>query len=510
MKNIAYIILSVFILQACSLEEEPPFLENESVFSDANNATTALNGMYEKMTNYDFLSNIYVSLLNNNSGFFVTGRRGQNNRNPYNTTQASLKTLSGDNDLNRLWAAHYRTISSANDAIKGINPVEGIGLDAEQTKLNDILGQSYFVRAWAYFNMVRLWGDVPHPLEPTTTDKIHLPKTEAKIIYEQVISDAQNAAKYMNGAMGVGYPKPYAANMLLAKVYMQLATADASLQDASANYWQMAYDEAIKVYGQYELVDEYAHLFDEVEGENTEESIFEVQFSELVTSDYGRAFTPQWYASVNTWGQQQVNAEVYDRHEAAYPGDPRIASTFLSSYTQTNNGNTITTYPTRAVRPSGNWRFSFPYMFKTSLKNKELDTRNHNRNVVIYRYGDLLLMLAEISNELQNGEQMGYVTELLARPSVNLTPRADYSLGQDEFREAVMDEYTFELLGEGHDYFNNRRRGYQWFRSHVIDPHNNYSGFIPAIDVTHETDESIVMFLPTPSNEINTNEQISD
>lgn len=508
MKNIAYIILSIFILHSCSLEENPPFLENKSVFSDANNATTALNGIYEKMTNYDFLSTMYVSVLNNTSGFFVTGRRGQNKNNPYNSTQASLKPQAGDRDLNRLWDAHYRTLSSANDAIKGINPVEGIGLDAEQTKLNDILGQSYFVRAWIYFSLVRLWGDVPLPLEPTTADKIHLPKTPAKDVYEQVISDAQNAAKYMNGAMGVGYPKQYAANMLLAKVYMHLATADAALQDVGANYWQLAYDEAIKVYGQYTLVSDFAHLFDDNESENTEESIFEIQFSEMVTSDYGRVFTPQWYLNVNTFGQQQINAEVYDRHEAAYPGDPRIASTFLSEYTQTNNGNTITTYPTRAVRPSGNWRFSFPYSFKTSLKNTALDTRNHNRNVVLYRYADLLLMLAEISNELQNGEQLGYVTELLAR--VNLSPRADYSMGQDAFREAIMDEYTFELLGEGHDWFNNRRRGYQWFRDHVIDPHNNYSGFIAAIDVTHETDESIVMYLPIPSDEINTNEQISD
>lgn len=509
MKNTVYIILSIFILQACSLEETPPFLENESVFSDPDNATTALNGTYEKMTNYDFMSNCYVFLLNNTSGFFVTTKKGGNKNNPFNSTQASLKPLSGDNELNRLWKAHYRTISSANDAIRGINPTEGIGLDKEQTKLNDVLGQSYFVRAWTYFNLVRLWGDVPLPLEPTTADKIHLPKTPAKDVYKQVISDAQNAAKYMNGAMGVGYPKQYAANMLLAKVYMHLATADAALQDTGANYWQLAYDEAIKVYGKYELVTDYAHLFDDIESENTKESIFEIQFSELVTSDYGRSFTPQWYLNVNTFGLQQVNPEVYDCHEAAYPGDPRIASTFLSEYTQTNNGKTITTYPTRAVRPS-NWRLSFPYMFKTSLKNKALDTRNHNRNVVIYRYGDLLLMLAEISNELQNGEQLGYVTELLARPSINLSPQAKYSMGQDAFREAVMYEYTFELLGEGQDWFNNRRRGYQWFRDHVIDPHNNYSGRIDAIDVTHETDESIVMFLPMPSDEINTNEGINN
>lgn len=508
MKNILFIIGLIFIVQACSLEEEPPFLVNESVYSDANNATSALNGIYESMTNYDFLSNAFIKITNNNSGFFVTGERGQNKNNPYNSTLASLKPLSGGNYVNRLWRSHYQTISRANDAIVGINPTEGAGLSSEETILNDIVGQAYFVRAFCYFNLVRLWGDVPVRLEPSTVDNIHLAVSPSKSIYEQVISDAQNAAKYMNGAMGIGYPKQAAANFLLAKVYMHLATANADLQDAGVDYWQMAYDEAIKVYGQYELVSEYAQLFG-VDGENTVESIFEVQFSELIASDHGRSFTPQWYISINTFGQQQINAEVYDRHEAAYPGDPRIASTFLSEYAQTNNGNNITTYPTRTIRPTGNWRFSFPYLYKLGLKNPAQDTRNHNRNVIVYRYADLLLMLAEISNELQNGEQLGYISELLSRPSLNLSPRAAYSMGQDEFREAVMEEYAFELLGEGHDWFNNRRRGYQWFRDHVIDPHNNYELFLPEIDVTHETDEATVMFLPMPLSEINTNQEIN-
>ena len=130
----------------------------------------------------------------------------------------------------------------------------------------------------------------------------------------------------------------------------------------------------------------------------------------------------------------------------------------------------------------------------------------NNRNWVVYRYGDLLLMLSEISNELQNGEQLDYVTELLAR--VGQTPQAAYNNGQEAFREAIMAEYTFELLSEGHDWYNNRRRGYAWFKQYTIDPHNNYDKFTPKYDVTFETAEESVMFLPFPADEINTNEAI--
>ena len=81
-------------------------------------------------------------------------------------------------------------------------------------------------------------------------------------------------------------------------------------------------------------------------------------------------------------------------------------------------------------------------------------------------------MLYEVIT-LENGEQLGYVTEVLGR--VGLAPQAGYSGGKEAFRLAVMQEYTFELLGEGHDWFNNRRRGYQFFLDNVILPHNNYS-----------------------------------
>ena len=61
----------------------------------------------------------------------------------------------------------------------------------------------------------------------------------------------------MNGAVASGTPKPQAADMLLSKVYMTLATAPSDIQDTGLNYWQLAYDEAIKAYGAYSLFTSY-------------------------------------------------------------------------------------------------------------------------------------------------------------------------------------------------------------------------------------------------------------
>ena len=116
-------------------------------------------------------------------------------------------------------------------------------------------------------------------------------------------------------------------------------------------------------------------------------------------------------------------------------------------------------------------------------------------------------MLAEISNELQNGQQLGYITEVLDRAGIN---NLAYSgLSQSDFTDRIMKEYRYELLGEGEDAHNNRRRGYDYFMDNVILPHNNNPSLnFASLDLTLSEDPEQVMFLPIPVREINTNELI--
>ena len=125
-------------------------------------------------------------------------------------------------------------------------------------------------------------------------------------------------------------------------------------------------------------------------------------------------------------------------------------------------------------------------------------------------------MLAEISNELQNGEQLTYLSEVLDR--VGLDPHSDYYNDQQSFREAIMREYKFELLFEGEDFFTNRRRGYQWFLEHTIIPHNTgqYQGqylYTPLsnIDtVLNDNEEEIMKLTPPECAVLSYNNDIED
>lgn len=500
-------ILAMLFFTACSLQEEPPFLSRDNVFGTLDNARNGLDGVYLGLSNWNQFSFQSHVLFNGFSGLFTEKNwRGLNTQN--NKTLFALKPQPNSKEVEGVWRYHYTAISRANDVIASIVPAESPAT-GEERGLNDVLGQAYFIRAFEYFDLVRLWGDVPLRLEPMNTNNIHKPKAPAKEVYAQIIEDASKAQElmYPHSEQRVGYPGKEAANMLLAKVYMTLATADPSLQDHSeAEYWQMAYDEAIQVYGKYSLVDDYAALWGEKTGNNTPENIFEIQYNDVAGSGMPRLYTPRG-ATVgnNTWGRVNVNVEVYDDHVATYPGDPRINATFISSYYNVIKKKTVETYP---ITNRNNFNVAYPWPYKYWEKNVNLTGITDFKNFIVYRYADLLLMLSEISNELQNGEEFKYVEEVLTR--VGLTPQAGYYNGQASFREAIMNEYRYELLGELQDVFTVRRRGYEWFKSHVIDKHNNAPTFDPKIDVQQAEDEETVMHLPIPSSEINTNQDINN
>jgi hypothetical protein len=506
MKNLKIILLTFIGLTfyTCDLEEDPIFLDAEATYADLQVARGALDGIYQQLSSYMAMEQ-RIFVLNGFSGLFVTKKNGNSNNNVNNINLFSLKPTY-DRDSQNMWQGMYAAIGRCNGAIANITTYDS-PTEASELGFNDIAGQAYFVRAWSYLNLVRLWEDIPLWLELPDSDNLAKPKTLAKDVYAQIILDAQMATGLINGNTGAGYPKQYAANMLLAKVYMTLATNPSLRADgiSEAQYWQMAYDEAILAYGQYSLVADYSSLFTD-EFENSTESIFELQLAQdAANSQMGRNFTPFKYKLGQHFGWLQVSADVLLDHMATYPDDPRIDGSYIYEYNRADNGNLIQHYP--AITNRTPFTKGHPFLFKFVEKDTQHSNQFGDQNLIIYRYADLLLMLAEISNELQNDQQLGYVTEVLDR--VGMSNDA-YLGGQSSFRDAIMNEYRYELIGEGEDAHNNRRRGFDYFLTNTINKHNNNPIFSPNVDLTLSTDPNQVMKLPIPLTEINTNILIDD
>jgi hypothetical protein len=501
--KIIIILFASIQLGSCSLQEDPPYLATSNIFENLENARGALNGVYNGFAAWGYFGYSMHEITAGGSGLF-TRRTWRKLNDPYNLTLYALKPTANLKDLENVWLQSYTIITRANDIIANVKPVDNPTTDNDKG-MNDVLGQAYFARAYAYLNLVRFWGDIPLRTEQVNTDNIHLGKTPAKEVYVQIIEDAELATRYTFPVeeQRTGYPAAEAAYMLLAKAYMTLATADPAVQsNSAAEYWQKAYDAAKQVYGKYSLID-YESLWEDEAGDNSPENIFEIQSNATDGGGLVRLYNPKGSTvGNNTWGRLNVNAEVYDDHAATYPGDPRISSTYISLWNNVVKNRTEKTYPEVANRT--NYNTAFPIAYKYWSKDPNLTLNTNNKNFIVYRYADLLLMLAEISNELQNGEQLGYVAEVLSR--VSLAPQAGYSGTQDDFREAIMKEYRYELLNEDEDWFRERRRGFQWFKEHVIDVHN--ANYVDGADILFSDIDESVMLLPFPASEINTNEEI--
>ena len=503
MKTIYKLLLIVSILTAfvsCKLKEEPPYLQKEDALINSSYAQTALNGVLSAMAEFKYFGADFHHLTDFTSGFFISGKPTDRQN------IAKLNPVTDQNYVTNFWQQSYTAIERANIIIDGIDE------NNDDPEMKNILGTAYFLRGLLYFNLVRLYGGVPLRTEPTTLDNIHLPRASVGDVYALIISDGDKAKELMleQGSQPVGYPSKYAANMLLAKVYMQLA----GNHDGTDPNWQKAYNEAIEVYNsnKYHLVNNYSDLFMyPATADNSPESLFEIQYNTEHSSNLYKLFTHQNAFAGKAWNRIRPNPETVDDHMAKYPNDPRIKMTFISKYNK-YGGGIFKTYP--EVSNRGAFNKGFPFLYKYFVKNPNQTTTDSNMNFIVYRYADLLLMLAEIKNELDGGPTNAYqfVNEVLARARNSASPAAaepaDWSgLTQDEFREAIMKEYQFELLGEGHDWFNNHRRGYQWFKTHVIDNHNSFTPW-KGYDLTYPDDPK-VMLLPIPSNEISNNEKIS-
>ena len=490
---------------SCSVEENPNFLNSENLFSDVDGAQIALNGVYAGLASHGYYASEYFHALNWTSGMYNTNKQGSLK------DIVALNPSPNDKNIGNLWGGLYLTISRANNVIAQLNDND---LGNAEVR-NNILGQAMFIRAYAYFDLARVFGRAPLILEPLTSTNPNHALAPNDQLYAQIISDGEEAVTLMSDktTTTAGRPSKYAANMLMAKVYMWLAG-----DTDNTELWQKANDHAIQVYQQYELVENFRDLWQDNSRNNTVESIFEIQ----ANIENSLKLIKYWSASNanigrSTFGRFKPNLEVYDRHLNTYPEDPRIKYTFKTEfikYKSNGSTSTVTCYPTFTNRD--NKDKSYPYGYKYFIQNTESVNTDSDINYVAYRYADLLLMLAEITNELSGPDNAyQYVNQVLNRArNSGETPSAipaDWSgMDASSFRDAITLEYIFELQQEGQDFFNVRRRGYDYFREFVINAHNDHPlyDFSKAKDVDF-TDNDRIMFLPIPELEILANDKIS-
>lgn len=492
----------LFLASSCKksfLKENPTtFYTKNGVFSTDGGAKSALIGVYSAMVDYDNFGSGYIMLTSQASGSYFS---------PHAVSRqlTQLQITPNTYWVYQVFDQTYTCINRANDIIANL-PNDKVS----KTVSDNVLGQAYFLRGLLYFNLVRLYGGVPLRTTPVDQDNLYLPRESAAKVYEQIISDFEKAKTLMPepAAQEKGFPHKYAAYALLGKVFVTMAG-----DDNASPYWQRAKTELLEVVNRegtaYALESSFANLFNYA-NENTKESIFELQFIATTPSNGNLTnyFMPTTIStqplSERTFQWLRPNKEVFDRHAAQYPNDPRLAATFISGVYRNKANANVTVYPSGQFNAVGN---GFPFIKK--YEDPTFIINIGNRNLIYMRYADVLLLLAEAENEI-NGPTNAYqyVNKVLARARTSATPAtvqpANFAnMDQVTFRNRIMAERYYELLGEFHEYYDVRRRGATKFLAY-LKAHNDYANLRPAYEYVYPLDNKL-MLLPIPESEMNTN-----
>jgi hypothetical protein len=305
------------------------------------------------------------------------------------------------------WNDSYLGISRANIVLEFIGDIE-----MDQTLKDQYIGEALYLRALFYYHLTVGFGNIPLILKVPASVEEGNEHTQVgpAAVYSQLVADlseAENKLPRSYDGADIGRATKGAAATLLGRVL--LTNGD---KGGAATVLKR-----VLTMG-YSLVDNYADIWG-VDNENNSESIFEVQF-EGGFGNQGNAFTSQFngdLAASVTSGQRNIpERDLIDAFEA---GDLRFA--MIDSVTPTNTGWTV-----KYGRANG---FS------------DADAPN---NWVVFRYADVLLMLAEALGE--GGEAYGYINDVRARAGLGNIDGGTAG----SFSEKLLHERRVELAFENH------------------------------------------------------------
>lgn len=383
--------LILFLSAGCNkfLEEDPTgFIPTSAYYKTESQIQAAVNGAYLGLDDM-FTSDIGVAVspvfsLEYVTGYSIRPRPGADQ--PWLDLKNLINT---DGRYQSWWNATYYPLENCNSAIANISNTTII----DDAAKNKYLGQLYFLRAWYYFQGVRLFGSIPLKTTPTTSlSDIQPKKASVDSIYKQIVSDLTQAeASGLPWTDVSGHASMGAVKALLAKVYLTMAGYP--LQKGST-YYQKAYDKAKEVVssGKFRLFDNYADLRDP-SLQNTGEHIFMLQHDLQNSNNFMHFFLmpyPEQPVSINytSSGGLAPSMAFYDSYEKE---DLRIKNKnfYYTELPQYNN-------------PNKTIKFTQPYIYKYWDDAAE-STGKSGANFSLIRYADVLLDLAEAKASLDGG-----------------------------------------------------------------------------------------------------------
>jgi len=378
---------------------------------------------------------------------------------------------STNGNLASMWSLLYDGVTRCNLVLAKVPSIK-----MDNSLQQRILGEAKFLRAYYYFELVNIFGDVPIILTPLNAGQLQIPQSPEQQIFESVIEadlkDAVNALPLSYNGGDIGRATSGAANALLAKAYLFQAK------------WDSAATAAALVINSnlYGLMPVYTENWNQ-KFKNNEESVFAVQH--LTGQD------PKLGSELNQFFAPQIDGGYFfdaptqnfvDEFEITPGGvaDPRLDYTVARDSMPWFNGRIF----------SASWSPSTGYLTRKHQQplSEVLNKSDGNLNYESIRYSDVLLMYAEALNESGKSaealEPLNKVRErarnsylydstLTGYPNIpdGLLPDIT-TIDPSQLRDAIRHERRVELGMEFHRYFDLIRWGKDYAKQALSDKPN--------------------------------------
>jgi tetratricopeptide (TPR) repeat protein len=442
------LIIGCFLLTALSacnksfIEIAPEnFISSANFFQTQNDFVQAVNATYAPLRNLYNDAYIMGEMRSDNTHYiFNSSNRGNLVREEVadfidNPTAAPTSNK---------WTSSYRIIANANEVLLRIDAAT-----IDEAVKKNLKGQVLFLRALAYFDLVQYFGDVPLVLKPTSgsADEIigvqsALTRTPKADVYAQIVKDAKEAATLLpnKATQEKGRATVGSAKTLLGNVYVvlkQWSEAETVLKEVVSS-------------GQYSLLPDYASVFNPA-NKNHAESVFEVQYLQGnlgLQSSFGYVFAPNVTNMTPltgfTFNNQSIggwNTPTEDLMAAYETGDKRKAASVMDGYTE--SGKFV-------AQPFIKKYFNLPFPAPNG------SSPNTNDNWPVYRYAEVLLLLAEVLNEQgKAGEALPHLNAVRTRAGL----AAVSNNNQAQLRDVLQKERRIELVFENKRWLDLVRTG---------------------------------------------------
>jgi hypothetical protein len=394
MKRITIPLIVLFLLSSCIdfLEEKPSgFLSSAQYYTTQEQIEAAVNGTYKGLERLLASSDLEVATSDLFALEYITGYSQRSRSSGFNDNQfLRLEQLDpGNAHLLAFWNSTYFPLENCNSVIANVQ----ISSAVDEGVRKKLLGEVYFLRAYYYFQVVRLFGDVPLKTTPTVDlSDIFIPKSPKANVYDQIVSDlleAENAGlpwTDKSGRVTMG-----AVKSLLAKVYITMAGYP--LQKGN-EYYQKAYDKSLEVINsnKFSLTDSYQDLR-VIENENIGEHIFMLQRDQTISRNI-------LHFSLMPYPEKPISilpsvggglTPVQSFYDAFQLGDQRK-----------EEGAFFYTEHAKYDEPATVVSLGAPYIYKYWDDEAEVSGRS-GANIPLIRYADVLLLCAEAKAVVDGG-----------------------------------------------------------------------------------------------------------